>query len=84
MKDQWILVNSTSGEYVENYDPCNPVIPMTDSAESKGYFALFKGLDPKEYGINSNEQLIENLKAFAGEVKSLEISLPPCHVKRLP
>ena len=84
VKDRWILINSTSGEYVENYDPCNPVIPMTDSVESKGYYVLFKGLDPERYGINSNDALTESLKVFAGKVTTIEMSSPPYKVKRLP
>ena len=81
--DKWILINSTSGEYIENYEPCNPVIPITDSAESKGYYALFKGLDPEGYGINSNERLTEYLKVFAGKVKSIEMAFPLYKVRRL-
>lgn len=84
VENNWILINSTSGEYIENYDPCNPVIPITDSVESKGYFVLFKGLDPEEYGINSKEQLRENMKIFAGKVKSMKMSFPPYHIKMLP
>ncbi len=80
----WILINSTSGEYVENYDPCNSVIPMTSSDESKGYFALFKGLDPAEYGIKSNEQLKEHLKVFTNRVKSIEIYFPRYDINKLP
>ena len=84
VKDKWILINSTSGRYVENYDPCNSVIPMTDSAESRGYYALFKGLDPEEYGISSNEQLTEHLKAFARKAESIEMHFPAYKIKSLP
>ena len=84
VNERWILINSTSGKYIQNYDPCNPAIPMSDSSEGKGYFALFKGLDPAGYGIASNEQLIENLKMFALNVKSTEISLPQYKIKILP
>ena len=81
---RWILVNSTSGKYVDNYEPCNPVIPMPDQAESKGYYVLFKGLDPAGYGITSNEQLTASLKSFAGRAKSIEMPLPPYKIRDLP
>lgn len=84
VRDSWVLINSTSGEYVENYDPCNPVIPVTDQAESKGYYALFKGLDPDNYGIHSNEQLTDALKAFAEKIGTIEMPWPLYSIRRLP
>jgi len=84
VNNNWILINSTSGEYVENYDPCNPVIPMTSSDEGKGYFALLKGLDPEDYGITSIQQLKEHLKAFAKGVKPVDMYFPQYEIRRLP
>ena len=84
VKDRWILIDSTSGRYIENYDPDNPVIPITNSVEGKGYFALFKGLDPEGYGINSNEELTGYLEAFAKEIKSIKTHAPPYKIKKLP
>lgn len=81
--NNWILVNSTSGEYVENYDPSNPVIPMTNPDEDKGYFALLKGLDPEGYGITSIQQLKEHMAVFAAGVKSENIHFPKYEVKKL-
>lgn len=81
---KWILINSTSGEYVEDYDPSNSVLPLTNPAESKGYFALFKGLDPEGYGINSNEQLTEDLRVFAGKAESIEMHFPQYKIKKFP
>ena len=83
VKDRWILIDSTSGEYIENYNPLNSVIPLTDQGEGKGYFALFKGLDPEDYGINSNKQLTEYLKQFAGKIESIELTFPLYTIKRL-
>ena len=80
--DSWVLINSTSGEYVEDYDPYNPVIPMTNSDESIGYYALLKGLDPEEYGIASLQQLREYLKAFAKESKSIDMHFPQYEIKK--
>ena len=83
VNSSWILINCTSGGYVENYDPYNSVIPMTNSEESKGYFVLLKGLDPEEYGITSIQQLEEHMKAFAKEVKSIDMHFPQYKVKKL-
>jgi hypothetical protein len=92
VKNRWILIDSTSGEYVENYDPSNLVIPIKLSVEtrghlvlieSKGYFALFKGLDPAGYGITSFQQLKEHLEEFARRAESIEISFPQYLIKKL-
>ena len=84
VNNSWVLINSTSGEYVEDYDPYNPVIPMTNSDEDIGYFALLKGLDPEEYGITSLQQLKEYLIAFAEEVRYTDMSFPQYDIKELP
>ena len=82
VKDKWILIDSTAGRYIENYDPPNPVIPITHPGEPKGHFALFKGLDPEGYGITSNQQLQENLGEFAREVESIEMHFPEYTIKQ--
>jgi len=82
--NKWIVVDSTSGKYVENYDPSDPVIPITNPSESKGYYALFKGTDPAGYGISSNAQLTKCLEEFADKIHSIEISQPSYIIKRLP
>jgi len=84
VKDKWILIDSTTGKYVENYDSSNPVIPMTHSVENKGYFVLFKGLDPRGYGITSCKQLNKHLKEFSRKIKSIEMYFPQYVTKRLP
>ncbi len=68
---------------MENYDPDNPVIPMTNPDEDKGYFVLLKGLDPEGYGITSMEQLKEHMTVFAEGVESENIHLPNYEVKKL-
>ena len=83
VKDKWILIDSTSGMYIENYDPSNPVINIAHSVEAKGHFALLKGLDPEGYGINSERQLHEHLKEFARKVKSIEMHYPKYIIKDL-
>lgn len=83
-EDKWILIDSTSGEYVEAYDPCNPVIPITKPIESLGYYAILKGLDPAGYGVNSLEALKSTMIDFAGRISQMEIVFPPYEVKELP
>jgi hypothetical protein len=80
VNNNWILIDSTSGEYVEDYDPCNPVIPMTNPMESKGFFVLLKGLDPEEYGITSLE---EKLIEFAANVESIDMQFPEYTIQNL-
>jgi len=84
VNNNWILIDSTSGEYVEDYDPCNPVIPMTNSMESKGYFVLLKGLDPEEYGITSQGDFLgEKMIEFALNVESIDMQFPEYRIKNL-
>jgi len=54
---QWMLFDSTSGAYIEEYDPTNPVIPLTTPDELRGYYVMYKGLDPAGYGITAIHQL---------------------------
>jgi len=54
---QWMLFDSTSGEYIADYDPTNPVIPLTNPGELTGYYVMYKGLDPASYGITAIHQL---------------------------
>ncbi|MFC1920922.1 transglutaminase domain-containing protein [Chloroflexota bacterium] len=81
--NNWILVNSTSSEYVENYNPHNPVIPMTNPDESTGYFTMLKGLDPEDYGVTSLQQLKKYMEAFAADVQTLEMQFPEYEIKYL-
>lgn len=57
VNNQWILIDSTGGSYVSNYDPSNRVIPINMGPESKGYYVMLKGLDPNDYGIYDSDQL---------------------------
>ncbi|MBI4669531.1 MAG: hypothetical protein HY747_10185 [Elusimicrobia bacterium] len=80
----WILVNSTSGRYAADYDPENPVIPMTAGPETEGYYVLYKGLDPASYGIKNIERLHAAMRRFAIRLHSLQIELPQCQILQLP
>ncbi len=74
--DNWVLLNPTSGEYVENYDPHDPIITMKNPDEDRGFYVLSKGVDPEGYGITSIEQLEAHMEAFAEMVISGEIRFP--------
>ena len=83
VSNSWYLIDSTSGKYIENYDPANPVIPLTNSDEEKGYFVLLKGLDPEGYGVTSLEQLKTFMKAFAEKVRIENIEFRQYDIKKL-
>ena len=67
--DKWMLFDSINGIYISDYDPTNPIIPLTNSMENKGYYAMFKGLDPADYGITDIQQLNDEQKRYAIMIK---------------
>ena len=66
---QWMLFDSTSGAYIAEYDQSNPVIPLTTPAEPRGYYVMYKGLDPADYGITAIHQLNATQVRFAQILK---------------
>ena len=64
-----MLFDSINGIYVSDYDPTNPIIPITNSMENKGYYVMFKGLDPADYGITDIQQLNDEQKRYAIMIK---------------
>lgn len=83
VEGKWILMDSTSGRYVDNYDPLNPVIPMLRKVEQKGYYVMFKGLDTADYGIKSYGSLKKKMKAFAKTINGLKLKPPKYTIKSL-
>jgi len=67
--DKWMLFDSINGIYISDYDPTNPIIPLTNSMENKGYYVMFKGLDPADYGITDIQQLNDEQKRYAIMIK---------------
>jgi len=67
--DKWMLFDSINGIYISDYDPMNPIIPLTNSMENKGYYVMFKGLDPADYGITDIQQLNDEQKQYAIMIK---------------
>jgi len=69
LNNKWILFCSTSGAYIPDYDPTNPIIPITTPNEARGYYVMFKGLDPEDYGITDIQQLNTEQKRYARMIK---------------
>ena len=82
--DGWILLDSTSGQYVPDYDPCQPIIPLPKEIEPQGYYALLKGRDPAGYGVNTIDDLKEYLREFASRAESIDFTFPSYEVRQLP
>jgi hypothetical protein len=82
LNGRWILINSTSGEYIYEYNPVSPIIPMKSSVESKGYYTLFKGVDPEDYGINDIDKLNAYMKVFAEKTADITLVMPNYKIDR--
>lgn len=76
IEGRWMLIDATSGRYVRNYDPYNPVLPLRVGGEDAGLYVMFKGLDPQSYGIAGNYELREKMKAFALRLPGLALKYP--------
>lgn len=73
VNNEWILLDPTGGLFSAIYDYGSPVI-KTQFRESKGeLYVLFKGLDTNEYGIYDNEELHDQLKAFANNIDKINL-----------
>lgn len=65
---RWILLDSTNSRYVPDYDYTDPVINEFENendSDKLGKYVMFKGLDSNSYGVNSHEDLIMYLIAYA-------------------
>jgi transglutaminase-like putative cysteine protease len=85
LNNTWMLFDSTSGVYIPDYDPSNPVIPITNPDEVKGYYVMFKGLDPEDYGITNIKLLNKEQQRYARLLKEKidQIIFPKYSMKRL-
>jgi len=79
----WILTDSTSGQYLIDYEPCEPVIPLPKDIEPKGYYVLLKGRDPDDYGVVSIDDLKGFMRAFAEKAPNTDFRAPACDVRQL-
>lgn len=80
----WLLVDPASGRYVKDYDPRNPVIPMEVGPESDGLYVMFKGADPKSYGITGNKVLTGKMRELAARLPGVKLNYPSYKVLQLP
>jgi len=81
---RWMLIDAASGRYVRDYDPSNPVIPVAVGGETEGLYVMFKGLDPRSYGINSHEALRAKMEDFAARLPRLKLRYPDYKVTNPP
>jgi Transglutaminase-like superfamily len=82
--DRWILIDSTSGQYLgRGYDPAHPIFSEPGEGyyggTSTSYCVMWKGADTRAYGINSNEELHCAMESFAQGV-SLAIVAYPAYI----
>lgn len=83
IEPNWILVNPTSGEFIMEYDPSNPVIPITSGDEKSGYYAILKGKDMWDYGVREPDMLKKKLREFAISFEPNEVEMPSYKIERL-
>lgn len=67
--DKWVLIDSTTGRMATAYDPRDPLLPLANPGDAKGYYAMFKGVDPAGYGIRSIRELNDAQDKFVDEVR---------------
>ncbi len=79
----WIFINPTSGEFIREYDPSNPVIPITAGDEKYGYYAILKGKDMWDYGVREPDMLKKKLKEFTKLFDPYGIEIPSYKIERL-
>lgn len=82
--DGWILVECGWGQYTADYDPADPVIPAPMMPDPRGYYVLYKGVDPAAYGVTDNDALTARMAAFARESADLDLSPPEYRWQALP
>lgn len=77
----WVLLDSVSGEYIPVYNPLCPLIPIKKPEDAKGFYVMFKGLDPADYGITNVQQLNQTQSRFGAMIRSeSEKFLHPAYV----
>ncbi|HPT86223.1 MAG TPA: hypothetical protein PL004_00005 [Bacillota bacterium] len=57
--------------------PYNQVLPITKRIVSKGYYVLYKGIDPAGYGVTDIKILNAKMDQFAQVVGKLNLEYPP-------
>jgi hypothetical protein len=77
---RWILMDSTSGQYIEDYDFNDPVLPI--HKKRGGFFVYQKGLDQWTMGVKSIKDNEKIMIEFALNYPLETISIKSKKVKR--
>ena len=78
----WWLVDSTTGDYIINYDPKNPIIPVNHGTQTEGYYVMVKGRDTWDYGVRKLDDLKAMQIEFAKKVDEAKIEAPKYQMGR--
>lgn len=83
VEGKWILMDTTSNRYIEDYNPLDPVIPLPTKFAPTGFYVMFKGVDTTAYGIKSYGALKKKMKEYAKTIKGLTVTPPKYTIKNL-
>ncbi|MBN1222745.1 MAG: transglutaminase domain-containing protein [Candidatus Aminicenantes bacterium] len=84
VEGKWIVMDSVTGEYIEDYDFKDPVIPIPKKrAGEKGYFVYQKGLDHWSMGVHSIKDNEKIMREFALMYPLEEIIIKEKTISRL-
>ena len=81
---KWIVMDSVTGEYIEDYDFNDPIIPIPKKRPGeKGYFVYQKGLDHWSMGVHSIKDNEKIMREFALRYPLEEITITEKAISRL-
>jgi hypothetical protein len=80
IQERWILMDSTSGHYIEDYDLSDPVLPI--HKKRGGFFVYQKGLDQWSMGVKSIEDNQKIMIEFALNYPLEKILIKKKEIKR--
>lgn len=84
LSGKWIVMDSVTGEYIDDYDIDDPVIPIPKkNASEKGYFVYQKGLDHWTMGIQSIQDSKKIMRKFALNYPLEKIIIKHKEIKKL-
>jgi len=82
--DKWIVLDSVTGEYIEDYDHDNPVIPISKRREREtAFFVLQKGRDLWDLGIRDIQVTVDLMAEFARSYPLDTLIIPRRAIKKL-
>jgi hypothetical protein len=82
--NRWIVMDSVTSEYIEDYDFNDPVIPIPKSRiKEKAYFVYHKGKDHWTMGVFSKKDNAKDMRKFASTYPLKTIIIKPKEIKRL-